>query len=100
MNAFLAEAKAIFQNLIINPYHYNNLKVILCNESCDLDSVICCLVYGFALYHEGIQDYHAKYVVLPLLNVSQEDFKLKTEVIYFLKRNKINLDNVPTRGVQ
>lgn len=61
---------------------YDSVCVILGNESCDLDSAVCALVFAFFLEHKK----KFSSVHLPVLNIAKEDYCLKTEVVYFLKR--------------
>lgn len=60
----------------------DSVCIILGNESCDLDSAVCALVFAYFL--EQKQKFAS--VHLPVLNVAKEDYVLKTEVVYFLKR--------------
>lgn len=97
MNKFLQECQKVYRNLIQNPTHYDKVKVVLGNESCDLDSAVSALVYAYIIHHENKQKGVRNYEVLPFLNVSREDFPLKTEVTFYLKLNGITLDNILTR---
>lgn len=98
MNRFLQECQKIYHNLVLDPAHYRRVRVVLGNESCDLDSAISALVYGYIIYHENKQKGVRNYEVLPLLNVAHDDFPLKTEVTFYLKLHGISLEWVPTRG--
>lgn len=63
-------------------------KIILGNESCDLDSAICALTYAYYLNcKNGL-------LALPIMNIPREEIFLKTEVIYYLKQNDITLNNL------
>ena len=57
--------------------------IVLGNEACDLDSAVCALVFAHFLKH---QNKHAASIYMPVLNIAKEDFALKTEVVFFLKR--------------
>lgn len=98
MNKYLQECQKVYRNLLQNPAHYNKVKIILGNESCDLDSAIAALVYGYIVHHENKQKGVRNYEVLPLLNVSHEDLPVKTEVTFYLKLHAISLENILTRG--
>ena len=63
----------------------NGLKVVMGNESGDLDSVVSSLVYAYLLASHGLP-------VAPVHNFLTRDLPLKTEVTYYLKQNKIPLD--------
>lgn len=52
------------------------------NESCDLDSVACALLYARYL---NFKEMHST-IHLPILNIPRDDFLLKTEVVYLLER--------------
>ncbi len=60
----------------------DSVCIILGNESCDLDSAVCALIFAYFLE----QQKKFASVHLPVLNVAKEEFILKTEVVYFLKR--------------
>jgi len=62
------------------------ITVVLGNESCDLDSAICSLVYAHHLDSNG--------TTIPMLNIPHEDVPLRTEVKFCLKEN---LSKIPTR---
>lgn len=98
MNKFLQECQKVYQTLLLDPARYKTVRVILGNESCDLDSAISALVYGYIIYHENKQKGIRNSEVLPLLNIEHEDLPLKTEVTFYLKLHGISLENVPTRG--
>lgn len=85
MEAFLNSCR---KNLIILD-QLKQVYVVLGNEACDLDSTVSTLVTAY-LFHKlnlafGI-------IVFPVINVSREDLRLRTEVIYFLKKMNIPLD--------
>lgn len=65
---------------------------MLCNESCDLDSSACALVYAFYLKQSIYKD--KTVLVLPVLNVVAEEFPLRTEVCYVLEEAGIGQDTV------
>lgn len=97
MNKYLQECQKVYRNILNNPSYYEKVKIILGNESCDLDSAISALVYGYIVYHENKQKGLRNYEVLPLLNVSHEDLPVKTEVTFYLKLHAICLDNILTK---
>ena len=58
------------------------LCVVLGNEACDLDSTCSALIY--ALFLSRTKKYCATNI--PMLNIDREDFAMKSEVVYFLRR--------------
>nr|XP_018909372.1 PREDICTED: protein prune homolog [Bemisia tabaci] len=89
----------------IYKYHYhlqhindfNAVKVVLGNTSCDLDSVVCALVYSFYLHMTESTSESRKVSVIPVLNIQEKDLPIKTEVCYFLKLNNIPLKKLVFR---
>lgn len=76
---------------------YHTIRVVLGNQTCDLDSAVCALVQGFLEYidvkkHE--QDDHA---VIPVMNIPEKEFCVKTEVVYSLKSHNIPLNLITFR---
>jgi inorganic pyrophosphatase/exopolyphosphatase len=61
------------------------------NESCDLDSAISALVYAYLLYNEMSTE-TKQVAVIPLLNICKKELFLRTEVTYYLKKNRVPLD--------
>ncbi|KAK3912253.1 Exopolyphosphatase PRUNE1 [Frankliniella fusca] len=58
------------------------IHIIMGNESCDLDSVVSALCLGL------LQDGPDK-IVIPLLNIPYDEFALRTEVTFLLRKNDI-----------
>lgn len=56
---------------------------MLGNSTCDLDSVVCALVYGF--FQHGKLGSSAELYV-PLLNIRRADYSLRTDVTHVLGR--------------
>ncbi|CAH2987875.1 unnamed protein product [Chilo suppressalis] len=82
---------------------FNELTIVLGNESCDLDSVISSLVYAIFLHwqHQQIkckvctknkrdEEAYKDDIFVSILNVDREDYDLKTEVVYVLSEHGIN----------
>ena len=67
------------------------VRLVLGNESCDLDSAICAITLAHHL-HSKNED---RTLVLPVLNIPQEDVPLRTEVEFCI--GKELLCKVPTR---
>ena len=85
-----------FQKVMNSPGYQNELiYVVLGNETCDLDSAVSSLVYGYTLFRK----YGPNVPVLSVLNVDFADFNAKTEVVYHLKMCNIDVANIIFRFV-
>ncbi|XP_041983891.1 exopolyphosphatase PRUNE1 [Aricia agestis] len=81
---------------------YNQINIVLGNESCDLDSAVSSIVYTIFLYWHYNQikctvcthrnDNNDDKIFVPMLDVKREDYPLKTEVIFCLREHGINED--------
>ena len=60
---------------------------MLGNSSCDLDSTVCALVYGF--FQHGKYGSSAQLYV-PVLNIRRADYSLRTDVVHVLGRCGLN----------
>ncbi|CAL7944181.1 unnamed protein product [Xylocopa violacea] len=85
MESFLFKSKAALLNLSI----YKRICVVLGNETCDLDSAVSALVQAFFEYLDRTKDGVADFAVIPLMNISGKEYRVKTEVVYFLKHHNI-----------
>nr|XP_049695848.1 exopolyphosphatase PRUNE1 [Helicoverpa armigera] len=94
----------------LNNNNFNELNLIIGNESCDLDSAISAIVYATYLYWQHNQvkckvctkAYRDGTLVkddvfVPILNVDRADYELKTEVAYLLKKKGISASNLVFR---
>jgi len=68
------------------------VRIVMGNESCDLDSAISALVYAYLLYNEMSAESKETVAVIPLLNIFKKELSIRTEVTYYLKKNSIPLD--------
>ncbi|XP_062558595.1 exopolyphosphatase PRUNE1 [Armigeres subalbatus] len=71
--------------------------VVIGNESCDLDSAVCSIALAFHLSNslDGfLRTVKGSDCVVPVLNVTREDLPLKTEVVYFLQENRVELNDL------
>ncbi|XP_077996859.1 uncharacterized protein LOC144450158 [Glandiceps talaboti] len=80
MEQFLQETKAKLHDLS----SHDKIHVVIGNEACDLDSTVSAVTYAWFLAktRSSTQDV----VFIPVLNIPQEDYRLRTEVTYFLRR--------------
>ncbi|CAB3252193.1 unnamed protein product [Arctia plantaginis] len=90
----------------LNTHEYNELTIVLGNESCDLDSSVSSIVYAIFLnwqYNQikckvctrehrpgSVKDD----IFVPILNVDRSDYELKTEVAYLLRKYGIYESNL------
>ena len=65
------------------------IKIVLGNESCDLDSAVCSVILSHHL------NSHQNIPTLPFLNIPRDDVPLRTEVIHCLGSE--NVEKIPTR---
>jgi len=84
LKEYIANLPKVLHNLKLEPTKI--VTVVLGNESCDLDSAICSLVYAHHLNLNG--------TAIPMLNIPAEDVPLRTEVKFCLQEN---LSKIPTR---
>ena len=70
---------------------YEHVRVVLGNQSCDLDSAVCALVQGLFQYCDVQKENRSNVAVIPVMNILQKEFRVKTEVFYYLKRHKVPL---------
>lgn len=87
MEAFLQECKDNLDRLA----DFSTVKVVMGNESCDLDSAVCSLVHA-QLLRESLGPSLSSTVVLPVLNIPQSDLPLKTEIMFYFSENDVPLD--------
>lgn len=65
------------------------IDVVAGNESADLDSIVCALVYAYLL-----QQQDPRAIVLPYINLRSEDVSLRSETLYLMGRLHIPLEGV------
>lgn len=68
------------------------------NESCDLDSAVCAI--SLAYFYSKTKFSHnpdQNVNILPVMNIERDNLPLKTEVTYFLHKNKIDVENLICR---
>ncbi|XP_044763805.1 exopolyphosphatase PRUNE1 [Coccinella septempunctata] len=77
---------------------FQKIHIVLGNESCDLDSTICSLAYGFYLSKKYNVSSSSENVVFPVVNVPSEEFPIRTEHCSLLKEIGIDLDKLIYRS--
>ena len=86
MESFLSASKAVLSK----PLAYKRICIVLGNESCDLDSAVSALIQAFSEYLDGIKRKETDLAVIPLMNISEREYRVKTEVVFFMKRHNIS----------
>lgn len=70
---------------------YEKIRIVLGNQSCDLDSAVCALVQGLFQYYDVQKENRVNVAVIPVMNIFEKEFRVKTEVLYYLKHHKVPL---------
>lgn len=74
----------------------NSVIFVVGNESCDLDSAVCAISLAYFYNNTTNSLSHLmndeKCLFVPIMNISRLNFPLKTEVLYFLKNNGIDVE--------
>ncbi|XP_069032952.1 exopolyphosphatase PRUNE1 isoform X1 [Embiotoca jacksoni] len=60
--------------------------VVMGNEACDLDSMVCALAYAYFLSKTG----SGETIALPLLNIRQSDLLLRSDNIFLLRQTDLS----------
>jgi len=71
---------------------YQTIRVVLGNPTCDLDSAVCALVQGLLEYSDAKKRGLINVAVIPVMNIPEKEFRIKTEVVYSLKSHNIPLN--------
>ncbi|XP_049805226.1 exopolyphosphatase PRUNE1-like isoform X2 [Schistocerca nitens] len=67
------------------------VTIVLGNETCDVDSAVCSLVYAYIRQGLSAVLQETKHYI-PVLNINEEDKVLKAEVFYFLEKCGVPAD--------
>lgn len=70
------------------------VNIVLGNPTCDLDSAISPIIYSYLIHKEVEKCIQKNEIVIPVLNIPEEDYPLKTEVKYFLETKGIYQQNL------
>jgi len=68
---------------------YRTIRVVLGNQTCDLDSAVCALVQGLLEYVDAKKYGQDDVAVIPVMNIPEKEFRIKTEVVYSLRIHDI-----------
>lgn len=89
MNAFLKDMRKRLR--LMEP-----LTIVIGNESCDLDSAVCAI--ALAYFYESTANrsicMDKRRTIIPVMNISRENFPLKTEVIFFMHKHGIDINSL------
>lgn len=83
IKTFLRAIKLDVKSLDLHQDPKPTLHIIMGNQTGDLDSVVSAIAYAFLKGYEAAQKGQL-FLVLPLVNIPQEDFRLNREVEYWL----------------
>lgn len=64
------------------------LHVVLGNEACDVDSMVCALTYAYFLSKTG----RSEELVVPLLNIRQSELQLRSDNVFLLRQVSLSPD--------
>jgi len=93
LSAYLSSAK---KNLDKSSQS-EDVHVVMGNEGCDLDSVISSIIIGYYTAHSLSTKQKASTTVFPVINCSRQDLPLRTESVFYLKQNGIDMDQLICR---
>lgn len=85
MEKFLQNTKALLKNLS----KVNLVHVVIGNEACDLDSTVCALSYAYFLSKKRKA---GTTHLLPVLNILECEYRLRTDTTYFLSKLNVTAD--------
>jgi inorganic pyrophosphatase/exopolyphosphatase len=92
INAFLTAARAHLRTLP-NANSAARTHLVLGNDGCDLDSMVCAVVYAFHLHCQSRPS--SSIVVAPLLNCRRAAFRLRGEAPLVFAAAGIDVDALP-----
>ncbi|XP_066996498.2 exopolyphosphatase PRUNE1 [Anabrus simplex] len=77
---------------------FKQVQVVMGNPTCDLDSAVSALVYALLCHEEAKLAGKNNTAVFPLLNIMKSDLCMKTEVIFWMKKNQVPVDLLLSRS--
>lgn len=78
--------KAFLESLSALPQNKQLLKVVTGNQSADMDSVVSAITYAY--FHH--QSHPKEEPILPLVNISREEFRLRKDIVLLLGKHDIS----------
>lgn len=94
LKTFLEEAF----NSLTNWRDFKSIHLVLGNESCDLDSTVCSLAYGYYLSEKLNVKKIKDVAVFPIINVPSDEFPSRTEHCSLLKDINVDLKKLIYRS--
>lgn len=84
MEEFLKSGReAVLSGTGSGPVH-----VVLGNEACDMDSMVCALVYAYFLHKTCV----GEVLVVPVMNIPKVDLVLRSDSVFLLKKTGLSPD--------
>lgn len=83
MEEFLSSCRRAVKDQAGSAFH-----VVLGNEACDVDSMVCALTYAYFLS----KTVRSEMLVLPLLNIRQSDLVLRSDNVFLLRQVGLSPD--------
>ncbi|CAK9802453.1 Exopolyphosphatase PRUNE1 [Anthophora plagiata] len=92
MNSFLTSSRETVLRLASGqlPKGYKRIRIVLGNETCDLDSAVSTLIQAFSEHLVGLRS--TTVAVIPVMNIFEREYLVKTEVVFYLTRHDITRD--------
>ncbi|XP_018576374.1 exopolyphosphatase PRUNE1 [Anoplophora glabripennis] len=98
MSALVDYLKSAKRTFIENLNSSLDVHIVIGNESCDLDSTVSSLVLAFFLDKYKIPQIPNSAIIIPILNVTYENFLLRTENCFVLQECEIPLTSLIYRN--
>ncbi|KAL9653365.1 hypothetical protein ABK040_002001 [Willaertia magna] len=89
LNSFLKACKTFVSEAHSNQSTYSKLSLCIGNQASDLDSMISSIAYSYAISNK-----QKDCLVLPVMNIPEEDFNLRTDASWFLGKFGISSKNL------
>lgn len=93
METFLNASKTALSQLS----SYHTIRVVMGNQTCDLDSAVCALIQGLLEYIDVKKRGQSDLAIIPVMNIPEKEFRIKTEVVYSLRTHNIPLNLITFR---
>ncbi|KAJ8943921.1 hypothetical protein NQ314_009585 [Rhamnusium bicolor] len=71
---------------------FKDIHIVIGNESCDMDSTVSSLIFAYFLNKHKIPEIDDSALVIPILNVSYENFLLRSDNCFVLQECGISLN--------
>ncbi|KAL3270784.1 hypothetical protein HHI36_021308 [Cryptolaemus montrouzieri] len=97
----MAELRTFLEKCYADLNQWRSLReiyIVLGNESCDLDSAVSAIAYGFLLFKKNELENSMNQTVFPVLNVDRKHFPMRLEHCYLMNQLDINLEKLIFRS--